>query len=611
MGRQSGRWRALLAGVVTLAGAGLVASTPAHAVSGGTPITDDTFAFAAKVSFDGVSGCSAALVAPQYVITTKSCLSATGAPVVTGAPAKPITVTVGRLDLTSSAGHVRRATWVVPHPSRNVTLLRLAGRAVGVTPVVLGTTAPAAGETFQALGFGRTATEWVPDKLHGVLVTADAVSATGIDISPESGGPTTCRGDAGGPTVRLGGGTPQLVALHDTSWQGGCLGETETRRNAVEARTDDLAAWVRQHSVSTCNAGGGTAVPGNQGSIAILGDWTGDCRADALAQPADGRLRLFPSSYLSGTVYPEPTAAPYVGSGWLAATRPRVLVGDFNGDGRSDLIGGVADGTLTAWASTGDLSANYKLFAGASAVVGNGFTISAIPQLLPGDFDGDGRTDLLAQLADGTLRVWASTGDLSADGRLFSGAPRDVGSGFTATAVLRILTGDFNGDGRTDLIAQYADGSMKAYPSSGDLSANLRLFPSTQQAKVVGTGWTSSAIPRILPGDVDGDAITDLVAQSADGTLRAYRSTGDLTTVLFPGPYRQVGANWSAANRPRIMVGDFSGDGRTDLVAQQSVGSLSSFRATGDLSADDKLYVSGQPPRGEGNWGSADILRIF
>ncbi|MEO3776089.1 trypsin-like serine protease [Micromonospora sp. B11E3] len=101
------------------------------AVSGGSPVTNPSFGFAAKVAFGDVLTCSGVLAAPQWVLTAKSCLS-DGATVVTRAPAQPTTVTVGRLDLTTSAGHVRKANKVVPHPDRNVALVRLAGPAAGV-----------------------------------------------------------------------------------------------------------------------------------------------------------------------------------------------------------------------------------------------------------------------------------------------------------------------------------------------------------------------------------------------------------------------------------------------------------------------------------------------
>ncbi|MEW2376831.1 FG-GAP-like repeat-containing protein [Micromonospora sp. NPDC047812] len=607
------RRRALVIGVAAALTAGAVAAVPARAVSGGSPVTDSAYAFAAKVVFGEVRACSGALVAPQWVLTARSCLADAGQPPVAGAPAQPTTVTVGRLDLTTDDGRVQRANRVVPHPDRNLALLRLTVPVTGVSPVAIATGAPVPGETLQALGFGRTATEWVPDKLHGASVTVGTVSVTSVAISNEQGGTTTCKGDAGGPAVRVVDGRPELAAVHDASWQGGCLAETETRRDATETRIDDLAGWIRQNTPTNCNAGGASHGAADQAGVVILGDWTGDCRTDALAQLADGRLRAYRSSGdLSGTAPLFPSPYRYVGTNWGGANRPRALTGDFTGDGRTDIIAQSGDGTLTAWESTGDLSADYRLFAGASAIVGTAFTSGSIPRLIPGDFNGDGRTDLLGQLLDGTLRVWTSTGDLSADARMFAGATRNVGTGFTTTAVPRILTGDFNGDGMTDLIAQYADGTMKGYPSSGDLSADLMLFPATAGAKVVGTGWRSSSIPRALPADIDGDGTTDLVAQLADGRLRAFRSSGAMTGegLLFPGPYPYVGTNWGTTNRPRILVGDLTGDGRTDLMGQDAAGVMLGFQSTGDLTGDYKLYATSASAVGSG-WTASSIPRVF
>ncbi|MFG1954167.1 FG-GAP-like repeat-containing protein [Micromonospora sp. NPDC048830] len=608
------RRTAVAVAAAAMVAAGAVGGVPARAVSGGSPVTDSAYAFAAKVVFGEVRACSGALVAPQWVLTARSCLSDGGLPVVAGPPTVPTTVTVGRVDLPTHAGRVLRANRVVPHPDRNLALVRLVVPAVGVTPAVLAASGPVQGEVLQAVGYGRTATEWIPDHPHVAPVTVGAVSATGAEITAQDpGGVATCKGDAGGPALRVVNGRPELVAVHDTSWQGGCLAEAETRRDGTETRVDDLGGWIRQNTPSNCNAGGASTGTGDQASVVILGDWDGDCRKDVLAQLVDGRLRAYRSSgNISGTAPLFPAPYPYVGTSWGATNIPRVLTGDFNGDGRSDIIGQTADGKLTAWASTGDLSADYRLFAGATALVGTGFSTSSIPRLMPGDFDGDGRTDLLGQLLDGTLRVWTSTGDLSADAKLFAGPARTVGSGFTTTAVPRILTGDFDGDGTTDVIAQYADGSMKGYPSSGDLSADNKLFPATAAAKVVGTGWKATSIPRILPADVDGDGMTDLVAQFADGRLRAYRCSGALTGsgLTFPGPYPYVGTSWTTADRPRILLGDFNGDALTDLIGQNPDGTLHGLQATGYLSEDHKLYLAAVSAVGSG-WTTTSIPRVF
>ncbi len=172
----------------------------------------------------------------------------------------------------------------------------------------------------------------------------------------------------------------------------------------------------------------------------------------------------------------------------------RIVTGDFTGDGKTDVMAQYSDGSLRAWASTGDVSADNRLFVGSGALVGTGWATSSVPRILTGDINADGKTDILAQYADGTLRAWASTGDLSADARLIVGSGTIVGTGWSTSGVPRIVTGDVTGDGRVDLLAQYSDGKLRAYASTGDLSANHRLLNATALA---GTGWAQSGVSRI------------------------------------------------------------------------------------------------------------------
>ncbi|WP_281943902.1 S1 family peptidase [Micromonospora sp. AKA38] len=244
--RHARRWGAALLGVVTVST--LLGGGTASAVSGATPVPDGTYAFTAKITFGDLRACTGALVDPNFVVTAKTCLTDGTGPVAAGAPARPTTVVVGRTDLTGTAGHQRAAVAVLPHPDRNLALLRLANPVTGITPVALATAAPAAADTLTIAGYGRTATEWVPDRLHAADFTVQGVGAATADVTGATAGATICRGDAGGPALRLVAGVPQLVAIGNTSWQKGCLGETETRDGATVTRLDDLTAWIRERT---------------------------------------------------------------------------------------------------------------------------------------------------------------------------------------------------------------------------------------------------------------------------------------------------------------------------------------------------------------------------
>ena len=233
--------------------AGLASATPAAAV-GGEPVTGNTYDFVAHVrtgAGDDALGCTGALVAPQWILTAKDCFGDRGA-------ATPATVTVGRTDLTTTGGHVAPVVQLVSYPGRNIVLAKLATPAAGITPVAIAGSAPVSGERLTAAGFGRTRTDWVPDRLHAASFDVTEVGAAALTVAGATADSVICRGDAGGPTVRTNGSRPELVALHDRSWQGGCLGETETRRDAFETRVDDLGDWIRQ-STADVNVFGATA----------------------------------------------------------------------------------------------------------------------------------------------------------------------------------------------------------------------------------------------------------------------------------------------------------------------------------------------------------------
>jgi hypothetical protein len=590
------RWAAA---AVVATGLGLLGGASAGAVTGDA-VDDSVYPFTARVNVEkpGVGlGCSGVLVAPAWVLTAGPCVDGPGA------PGRPTTVTVG--------GGVVPVTWVVRHPDRDVALLRLLTPIKAVTPVTLGTAPVAAGEVLRLAGFGRTASEWVPNKKHAGTAAVQLVDATTVTVAgTEPGATTTCKGDAGGPALRETGAGIELVGVHQSSSQYGCLAAAETSvRTAVETRTDDLATWIRGIAVAPCSAAGVVNASDQAGTVVRTADITGDCKSDIIHQNTAGQLHawastgnLVDSGLFTGT-------SRLVGSSWTVGNIPRVIMGDFTGDGKADIVGQAVNGELRAWASSGDLSADAKLFAGTARIVGSGWTLAGIPRIITGDFTGDGKTDIIGQAANGDLRAWASSGDLSADAKLFAGTPRIVATGWTTTAVPRILTGDLNGDGRTDLLAQAANGELRALVSTGDLSADAKLFATP---RLVGTNWTVSSYPRIFVGDLTGDGRDDIVNQNTAGELHAWASTGDVSAdgKLFAGSRRLVGTGWTVGAYPRLIVGDFTGDGKDDLLNQNPSGQLHGWASTGDLSADTKLFV-GDPKLVGSGWTLGSYPRIF
>ncbi len=233
---------ALVAGPIALC------ATPASAVTGPT-VTDTRFGYSAQLVIgDHDRGCSGVLVDAEWLLTAASCFVAdpvAGLTVPAGKPALKTTATIGRSDLTSTAGAVREVVELVPRTDRDVVLARLNRPVTNVVPVALATTAPTVGEELAFAGYGRSTTEWAPLQLHSGAFAVDAADATTATVTGKDGA-AACMGDTGGPVIRTVSGTPQLAALNSRSYQGGCFGidATETRTGGIATRVDDLASWV-------------------------------------------------------------------------------------------------------------------------------------------------------------------------------------------------------------------------------------------------------------------------------------------------------------------------------------------------------------------------------
>jgi len=100
----------------------------------------------------------------------------------------------------------------------------------------------------------------------------------------------------------------------------------------------------------------------------------------------------------------------------------------------------------------------------------------------PGDFDGDGKSDVLARTSGGLLYLYPGNGS---GGWL---RPRLIGRGWNMFSTI-ISSGDFNGDGKSDVLGRGWDGTLWVYPGNGT--------GGFLQRKAVGKGWNSFS--AILP----------------------------------------------------------------------------------------------------------------
>ena len=140
-----------------------------------------------------------------------------------------------------------------------------------------------------------------------------------------------------------------------------------------------------------------------------------------------------------------PTLGFGTATAFTVGTRPYgVAVGDLNGDGRADIVAGMAQGgTLVAGFSGRNLSSLGSFFAGPGT---GGVTLALA------DLNNDGKLDVITGAATGPAVVRAFSGrDLSSLGSFFVFGGAAVG--------VNVSGNDLNGDGRPDLLLGTASGA--------------------------------------------------------------------------------------------------------------------------------------------------------
>jgi len=251
-------------------------------------------------------------------------------------------------------------------------------------------------------------------------------------------------------------------------------------------------------------------------------DWNGDGPGDVLTIHPDGRLLLYRGNGAGGWVT---GAGESIGGGWAGFTA-LLSPGDFSGDGKPDLLARAQDGRLLMY--RGDGAGGWG---GTAQTVGSGWApFTAL--LAPGDFTGDGHPDVLARNTDGLLLLYRGDGD----GGWVTGTAETIGSGWAPfTAVLS--AGDFSGDGKPDVFAVTTEGALLLYRGNG---AGGWV---TGTAEPVGSGWAGFTA-LAAGGDFNGDGKADVLARGADGILYLYRGNG--ASGWITGSGEKIGSGWNS-----------------------------------------------------------------
>lgn len=281
---------------------------------------------------------------------------------------------------------------------------------------------------------------------------------------------------------------------------------------------------------------------------------------------------------IGSTLYPEASISTVLASkGTLMAPQGTQVTGDFIGNGLTDFAY-ISGNKLYELLSNGN--GTFKGVA-STLPVNFGSTPASNWTVVSGDFTGSGLTDfaLIQGTSSGnTVYTYLSNGDgtFSQKSQTLYG---DLGS--PPTAAWTPITGDFNGDGLTDVIFVMGNGSASSpnqnmvYPliSKGDgtFIAEATQYAGGNVGAPPSNGWT------VFPADFIGSGLGG-AGFLGTSTIYELQSNGEFSgTYTGASPFMSptvVLSNANFGNPPNknwaVLPGNYDGSGTTDFAVLQN-----------------------------------------
>jgi flagellin-like hook-associated protein FlgL len=291
------------------------------------------------------------------------------------------------------------------------------------------------------------------------------------------------------------------------------------------------------------------------GNIAI-GDFNGDGRMDVVTNNSSaGNTQI----YLQTT----PGSFSRVYNNNLGAGMSRMEVADMNGDGRADIV-----------AAGGNNVAVLNLDSNGAVQATTITSLNSIRGLALGDMDNDGDVDAVVSDGGG-VRTMFNNGS----GALTAGT-------VTGAWMFGIRLADMNNDGRLDAVGRGIGGASIDY----QLNTGSGNFAATQ---FLATGATSNLRDTWIT-DVNGDGMLDILAFGVSGTSMQVRmGTG---TLAFATAYT---VNLSTLTQEEVVLADLNRDNRLDILTSTGATQFGYSLSTTQMGLEGNFRVG--PSGSDGN----------
>jgi hypothetical protein len=248
-----------------------------------------------------------------------------------------------------------------------------------------------------------------------------------------------------------------------------------------------------------------------------------------------------------------------------------VVTGDFDGDFLQDVAGMDATGDWIVGLNTGG-GFRYETW---------GMWDDAVdwPFVRAADFNDDGLTDLVGVDADGGWWVSLNTGD-----RAFTNEPWATWDPTMRWRDLQVA--DFNGDGSADVAGRDRNGVWQVgLARPADHRFDFKIWVTWDPAVT----WRDVRV-----GDFTGDGLLDITGRNpTTGEWQVCRNAGGTGFQAT-----EAWGRWPIISWSDVLVGDFDGDGRDDIVGRNAAG-RSAWPAAWAPGSSPRTGAAGRPALGK------------
>jgi probable HAF family extracellular repeat protein len=242
---------------------------------------------------------------------------------------------------------------------------------------------------------------------------------------------------------------------------------------------------------------------------------------------------------------------------------------DFNADGQADVLWHQSGGPLALWQMNGATvkTSSYVTYNGGTIAPDASWTVAGVA-----DFTADSEADILWRQSSGALAMWSMDGSTvtSSSTVTYNGSAIAPDASWTVAGIA-----DFNGDGYADVLWRQSSGALALWDMKGAQVMSSAIVTSNGSAIAPDASWSVAGI-----GDLNNDGRADMLWRQSSGALALWQmndaSVAGSNLITWQGNAITPDASWKV-----VEIGDFDGDGKSDILWRNDSGAMAEWLMNG------------------------------